>query len=519
MAEAEKAEARAKAPLVVGEVVESRYGGGPDWHQGKVHMVNQGGDAGTYAVMYDDGDHEPKVKRLRIRRPGEVEPDALVEGQRCEARHGGGTAAFDGRISKVGGANIYDVSYDDGDFEAGVDRGLIYAQCVAASSGAPTESTAKTLEDIEEAARLEAEEKARQVRRNSIQAAAAAETAAAAEAEAQVQSPPELSAGARAGLMHAQSLRTLRNDGHEEPGAGEIGGMSSGAQPPREVVIAHARCLGATLSSPMPPSQESLLTIARESLSAALPEGWQVGPNGTFHNKYTGEICYEHPLDDYYRSKIARLQADGAYGYGSSAMSASGGAHQIAGLAQHSGITIDEVDERVTKAISAVLEEQRVAREQAMAEADESGLHLNPHLSVVAISALFGLAILAATMLWIDWAASNVDDNSCDLGLGSLNWKLSTSSYFGIGTVSGISIIAAAMRPTNLVFYGAMFFTVVGMVIRGIVALNASDCHKDAVLPATLVLGVDSIAVPLLQLAIMVTAKSHMHDSAAVLPM
>ena len=63
-------------------------------------------DDGTYAVAYDDGDNEPSVRRLRIRRPGETTP-ALVEGMQIEARHQGGIAAYEGVISKGAWAAVF----------------------------------------------------------------------------------------------------------------------------------------------------------------------------------------------------------------------------------------------------------------------------------------------------------------------------------------------------------------------------------------------------------------------------
>mmetsp|Transcript_89695 Transcript_89695/g.256329 ORF Transcript_89695/g.256329 Transcript_89695/m.256329 type:complete len:136 (+) Transcript_89695:102-509(+) len=72
--------------LTLGERVEARFGGGPGYHPSIIDAEN---DDGTYAVKYDDGDFEPAVNRLRIRRPGDVDPETLAVGMPCEARHGG----------------------------------------------------------------------------------------------------------------------------------------------------------------------------------------------------------------------------------------------------------------------------------------------------------------------------------------------------------------------------------------------------------------------------------------------
>ena len=115
------------ASLSVGDSVEARFDGGPDFHPGKVVASN--GD-GTYAIDYSDGDKEPAVNRLRIRRTGDIRPEALAEGMRCEARHGGGIHCFGGVIAKVNGDGTYNVAYDDGDKEHGVPAELIYVQAI-----------------------------------------------------------------------------------------------------------------------------------------------------------------------------------------------------------------------------------------------------------------------------------------------------------------------------------------------------------------------------------------------------
>ena len=94
----------------VGEAVESRFGGGTEFYPSKISAVNEDG---TYVVAYDDGDNEPSVRRLRIRRPGEATP-ALVEGMQVEARHEGGIAAYEGVISKGTWATVCVCMWVDG---------------------------------------------------------------------------------------------------------------------------------------------------------------------------------------------------------------------------------------------------------------------------------------------------------------------------------------------------------------------------------------------------------------------
>ena len=57
-----------------------------------------------------------------------------------------------------------------------------------------------------------------------------------------------------------------------------------------EAVLAHAKSLGVFLSDPMTPADQALLEIAKESLTAPLPEGWQIGDKGCFVNKYNGDL-------------------------------------------------------------------------------------------------------------------------------------------------------------------------------------------------------------------------------------
>lgn len=112
--------------LEVGERIEARFGGGPDFHPGVISAVN---DDESYNIAYDDGDKEESVKRLRIKRPGDKKPKIGKVGMKCEARHGGGKVCFDGTISAVDDLGTYAIDYDDGDKEQGVAWALIFVQC------------------------------------------------------------------------------------------------------------------------------------------------------------------------------------------------------------------------------------------------------------------------------------------------------------------------------------------------------------------------------------------------------
>ena len=118
--------------------------------------------------------------------------------------------------------------------------------------------------------------------------------------------------------------------------------------PPMEAVLAHAKSLGVFLSDPMTPADQALLEIAKESLTAPLPEGWQIGDKGCFVNKYNGDLLHEHPMDDYYRIQVTRLQGT----HNRPAMGNEDRGRK-AGDVEQGAATIDsvEVDRRVQKAV------------------------------------------------------------------------------------------------------------------------------------------------------------------------
>ena len=116
-----------------------------------------------------------------------------------------------------------------------------------------------------------------------------------------------------------------------------------------EAVLAHAKSLGVFLSDPMTPADQALLEIAKESLTAPLPEGWQIGDKGCFVNKYNGDLRHEHPMDDYYRIQVTRLQGNHkSPGMGDEDRGRRGGD------VEQGAATIDseEVDRRVQKAVA-----------------------------------------------------------------------------------------------------------------------------------------------------------------------
>ena len=123
--------------LVAGAKVEAKFGGKGKYYPGTIEAVNSDG---TFAILFDDGDKEPKAKREDVKletSPAEAEDtgdvdgsDAkqsgkLREGDKVEARYRGKSRYYPGRISRDRGDGSYDIDYDDGEKETNVERSLI----------------------------------------------------------------------------------------------------------------------------------------------------------------------------------------------------------------------------------------------------------------------------------------------------------------------------------------------------------------------------------------------------------
>ena len=120
-----------------GDKVEARYGGRSKWYKGKISMVHSDG---TYDVLYEDGDKERKVKKSLIRKLGgddrkkkssfggrsdDEDSGDFERGDKVEARYGGRSKWYKGKISMVHSDGTYDVLYEDGDKERKVKKSLI----------------------------------------------------------------------------------------------------------------------------------------------------------------------------------------------------------------------------------------------------------------------------------------------------------------------------------------------------------------------------------------------------------
>jgi hypothetical protein len=154
----------ADTALGKGDNILARHGGGCNWYPGAISGANPDG---TYDIRYADGDTEQGILRYRIKREGDEERPELQEGDVVDARHNGGKRAYPGRIKKAYPGK-YDILYNDGDSEMGLQRDFIYGLCeelpagsVAVRSGSgsttmgsnndpPTETETTAIESLEE---------------------------------------------------------------------------------------------------------------------------------------------------------------------------------------------------------------------------------------------------------------------------------------------------------------------------------------------------------------------------------
>lgn len=119
-----------------GSLIEAKFGGGLEWFTGKVISCSANG---TYAIDYDDGDHEdgvdPSLMRLQgaqtsnvpveASRPTPRPPPAQVSHNSVYARFGGGEEWFLADIVIQHPSGACDLHYHDGDIEHEVEATLI----------------------------------------------------------------------------------------------------------------------------------------------------------------------------------------------------------------------------------------------------------------------------------------------------------------------------------------------------------------------------------------------------------
>ena len=139
--------------MKIGTAVEARYAGRSKWRTGKIVRVNSNG---TYSIKYSNGRKERAVKKslIRLVKRGKNESSTSKKarkkektsstenssnssissaeeyedfkvGTAIEARYGGKTKWYKGKISRVNSNGTYDILYSDGDKERGVKKHLI----------------------------------------------------------------------------------------------------------------------------------------------------------------------------------------------------------------------------------------------------------------------------------------------------------------------------------------------------------------------------------------------------------
>eukprot|EP00940_MAST-03C_sp_MAST-3C-sp2_P002666 g2666.t1 len=107
---------RMRCRFTRGTIVEARSEGGLKWSRGVVERVN--GDE-TYDVKYDiDGNLETHIDRDYVRM-------IFMRGDHVEARFEGRKRWFRGVVTRSNGDGTYDLRYDDGDAETGVEAELM----------------------------------------------------------------------------------------------------------------------------------------------------------------------------------------------------------------------------------------------------------------------------------------------------------------------------------------------------------------------------------------------------------
>lgn len=169
----------------VGEKVEARFGGRTRWFSATVERENRDG---TFHLLYADGDEERAVDkelirskdcgeaggegeiRSRSRSPGRrvisgagSESDlsaahvSFHQGDKVEARYKRGRKWYTGIIVAVGRDGTYDIRYNDGDTENGVDPGLVRGNNVGSTDTlASTGAGRRTEDDFSEGDKVEA---------------------------------------------------------------------------------------------------------------------------------------------------------------------------------------------------------------------------------------------------------------------------------------------------------------------------------------------------------------------------
>jgi PUB domain/EF-hand domain pair/Histone methyltransferase Tudor domain 1 len=110
-----------------GDKIEARYKGRERWCAGTINRVNRDG---SYDINYDDGERELGVAAELVRLVGTTSAKAdvtvqLREGDKIEARYKGRERYFSGTVKRVNRDDTYDINYDDGERELGVEARFV----------------------------------------------------------------------------------------------------------------------------------------------------------------------------------------------------------------------------------------------------------------------------------------------------------------------------------------------------------------------------------------------------------
>ena len=118
-------------PLAEGTKIECRYRDTATFYPGAVAKAN---DDGTHDITYDDGEAEAGVILRRLRRPGQQQPESVDAGSRVDARRPDAGAVSPATV--LGRENTtYTIRFDDG-VTADVQRKYVFAAHVNAGEGA-----------------------------------------------------------------------------------------------------------------------------------------------------------------------------------------------------------------------------------------------------------------------------------------------------------------------------------------------------------------------------------------------
>ncbi|RHZ00986.1 hypothetical protein DYB31_005919, partial [Aphanomyces astaci] len=120
------------AKFTKGDVVEARYKGKSKFYPGVITRVTD--NSQSYDVLYDDGETESNVNhnliilvRRNERQDKANSPSGWKVGQKVEARYKRRQKYYKGKVARARSNGTYDVEYDDGERETGVDKDMIRA--------------------------------------------------------------------------------------------------------------------------------------------------------------------------------------------------------------------------------------------------------------------------------------------------------------------------------------------------------------------------------------------------------